>query len=763
MLRRMLPTKRCGIALPLSLIFLATTAVPACSKFEELTGKKTEETPAKVDEKSDAKADEKKADTVAKADDKAPEPVPIPVVEMLTGLDRIIAFVPDDKAEFIIVRDAAVLAEYAEEGSKFIEGPLAALGADSVGLPEDITRAKGEFDTAKLKLAEVITAVAASGLRPQEGGAIIKLAGGKGLVIFAADKPTAIVDLAKALGADAAELSKCKAIEGQTGWNVCGDDQALVDGYKPATDVAPVRKLLNDRLPGVELDEANVLMNIGDNGKLVAGAIATLPGLVHVAFAMPDGPEATQLKAVLAPGEAKTMAQVQPGAGFVWMRVNPAIMSDALSKEMGPGVPPQFGTMLKSLTGEFLLAGAVAPGGLLMQAGMADVSGMGGLFDMVLAEKAKLPTTIPDLTGSTVAFEKTKIEAGAATVDAFHVAVGGIKELDILKAYAGIGADFWTFGHDGLFTLAVGPDAANVGKLLEAGGAGPTAAELGSLPHQLGDAFGRNEVSFAMHLPMDAIQGGSMRKLVDAALKTSTDIKPSQINAALGFLAPLSSATAWVAQPGGTPVIHIAVQGIGNRSTDEGKAALEAARKVSAGGDPAVEFAALASSYGSSPMAFAYHARAGDQGPGALVGSGVGAVALAGAIGYALVAKTTNPTLADDLGIKPDEPPPVLEIPTVPVAPTHDPVTPAKPKPVKPKPVKPDPVKPDPVTPDPVKPDPVKPDPVKPDPVKPDPKKPVEPVKPKPPKPTPDPKKPVKPDPIKPDPRKPRPRPVKPG
>ena len=61
------------------------------------------------------------------------------------------------------------------------------------------------------------------------------------------------------------------------------------------------------------------------------------------------------------------------------------------------------------------------------------------------------------------------------------------------------------------------------------------------------------------------------------------------------FLAPLSSATVWIAQPSGSsvPIVHIAVQGIGNRATDEGKAALEAARKVAAGGDPATEFASL--------------------------------------------------------------------------------------------------------------------------------------------------------------------------
>jgi hypothetical protein len=760
----MLPTRRCGIALPLSLIFLATTAVPACGKLEELTGKKTEDTTAKADEKkadekTEAKAEEKKADEA-----KVAAPEPIPVAPMLTGLDHLLSLVPDDKAEFMLIRDASVLAEYGEEGAKFVEGPLAALGADPTGIPADLASAKTQFDGVKVKMAEVVTAIAASGLRPNEGGALLKVGAGKTLIIFAADKPTAITDLAKALGATPGETDKCKAIDGHTGWNVCGDDQATVDGYKPQTDPAPVRKLLSDRLPGVDLEESNLLMNLSNDGKQIAAAVATLPGLVHIAVALPEGPEAAQVKAALQPGEAKTLSQVQPGAGFVWMRVNPAIMADAMTKEMGSDVPPEVVASFKSLTGEFVIAGSVAPGGLYAQAGIGDTSGVAVLFDKVLAEKAKLPTSIPEVKDSKLTWEKTQIQGGTATVDAFHVAVAGVKELDVLKSYAGLSADFWTFAHDGMLTVAAGPDAASVGKLLEGGAAGPSGDELASLPHQLGEAFGRNEVSFAMHMPLDAIQGAPMRKLVDAAFKTSTEVKPAQINAVLGFFAPLSSATAWIAQPGGTPVVHIAVQGIGNRATDEGKAALEAARKVSAGGDPAVEFASLASTYGSSPMSFAYHARSGDQGPGALVGSGLGAMAVAGAVGYTMVSGVTSPTLAADLGVTPEEPPPPLEIPTKPVAPSHEPTTPKKPvTPKKPDPAKPDPVepvKPDPVKPDPVKPDPVepvKPDPVKPDPAKPDPKKPVEPVKPKPPKPTPDPKKPV--EPVKPKPGRAKPTP----
>src|SRR5262249_35131579 len=157
----------------------------------------------------------------------------------------------------------------------------------------------------------------------------------------------------------------------------------------------------------------------------------------------------------------------------------------------------------------------------------------------------------------------------------------------------------WAFAHNNMLTLAMGPDAAGAGKILEKGAGGLHADTLAALPHQLSDAFGKNEVSFAMHLPVDFLHGTQMRKAIEAALKDLPAVKPSAINAVIGFAAPFSSATAWIAQPSGAtvPVVHLAVQGIGNRATDEGKAALAAAQKVAGGGDPAAEFGTLVSSY----------------------------------------------------------------------------------------------------------------------------------------------------------------------
>ena len=94
--------------------------------------------------------------------------------------------------------------------------------------------------------------------------------------------------------------------------------------------------------------------------------------------------------------------------------------------------------------------------------------------------------------------------------------------------------------------------------------------------------------------------------------------------------APMSSGTMWITENAGQPVVHVALQGIGHTSDEEGKAALAAAVAVAAGGDPAALFGDLAAKYPSSPRLAAYQARAGTTGTGVLAASGVAAMMLSG-------------------------------------------------------------------------------------------------------------------------------------
>lgn len=710
-----------GISLSLASL-LALSSLPGCNKLEELTGsKKEEEAKPEEPKKEEVKAEEAKA-----VDAKAVEPVPeaevevIPVEPLATGLDLMLELVPEG-AEFIIARDATVVAEYVEEAVRFTDGPLATLkaGPFAAEAGADLQEADAKLTEAKGKIDAVKAALDASGVELGQGALMAKSKDGSEFFVFKAADPNALVAVGKAMGESKLDDLKCKAIEDVPGYNVCADGDAKLASYKRATDPAPARKLLADNLPGVDLEAANLVAHTdAGNSDETFMALSTIPGQVHLAVYRPADPEMKNLEGMQA-GPAKTLAQVQPGAGFIWARLSPALLSEAMSKAASD---PMVGGVAKSLTGEFVLAGSVDPGGLILQAGTSDTATLETMmitgFDMV---QPGLPKSIPEVPGATLVFEKSPITGGGKTAQGVHVGITGVPEGDILKSFTGLHLDAWVFAANDVVTLAVGPDKDGIGKLLDVSAGGPSTATLDSLPPQLAEALGKNEVGLIVHMPMDFLHGAQLHSLARSALKDVPEVPADQLVALAGLMAPFSSTTMWIASPGDKPVVHLSVQSIGNRATEEGKAALEAAHLVADGGDPATAFATLAAAYGASPMAWAYKTRAGTDGPGYMIGSGVGAVLAVAAVAVPVVLGKRNAALAEDLGVKPEDPEPEL----VPTTQPKRPVT--KPKPAKPK------EDPKPTI---TKPDDPKEEP-KDDPI-------VEPKRPLPPKPTPDPADPGK-------------------
>jgi|GEM_PF-2215288 len=685
LMRSWRPPHRPGLAIPLALAFLWSSAtLGGCDKAEDLANKvagKEDEDAGKdgdddkgKEDKGDA-ADEETKDDPEKVAEVKPEPEPIPVEPLHTGLDLMLSFVPDTEAEYMIIRDASVLADYYEEGMRFLDAPLKKLSAQPATASElrDVNEGYAVMET---KGKEVVDALKASGLRLKDGGALIRMKGGKSIIVFAADDHAAIANLAKAMGEDDVEADNCGPLAGHEGWSVCADEKSVLDAYKPAEDPKAVREALQAKLPGVELDEANVIARLPVDGKDAAFAVTTLPGLVHLAANVPLDREAEQGLAALEGGDTHTLANVQPGAGFMWGRANGALLGMGLAAAAGDA-PPEIGKLAETLTGEFVLAGSVDPGGLVFQAGIKDAAPYSKAWEIAMEAAKEAPQEIPELKGSELTIEKVPVNHGTTMADALHVKLRGIPEADIVKAFAGLHFDGWAFAANKALTIAVGPDTSNVGKLLDTAGDGISADTLSSLPAPLAEGFKRKEVAFAMHLPADFMQGDHMHKLLRAALKNVPDADPETVIAGMALLAPVSSGSVWIEkQSGGTPIVHMAVQGIGNRATEEGRAALDAAHQVTEGTPPADAFAPLATKYDSSAMAFAYHTRAGSEGPGSLVGSGVGAMVVAGAVGYAAVEGLANESLAEDLGVKPDDPEPEIIPEHKPVVPEHKPVEP---------------------------------------------------------------------------------------
>ncbi len=710
----------------LTLLWSSAT-LTACDKAEEIAGKvagkeddKPEDKPADGKD-SPADGDDGKAGEDAEAKPEA-KPEPIPVEPLHTGLDLMLSFVPDTSSEFMIIRDASVIEEYYEEAVRFLDTPIEKLGAAD-SLPREMKEASTGFELGRLKGKEIVAALGASGLRLKDGGALIKTSKGKDLLVFASDDPGAIGKLATALGESKMDEDHCGPLPGVEGWSVCSDDKASLESFKPTEDPSEVRAKLQEKLPGVDLDEANVLADIDIDQGRSTFAITTLPGLVHIAGVFPLDNDGKEMFEALDAGDAKTLANVQAGAGFVWARTKSEVLSKAMASEMR-GSPPEAKAVFESFNGEWVLAGSVDPGGLVFQAGIDDAGAFTALWDQALVAAKAAPTEIPELPGSKLTIEKTPIKHGTTVADAMHVAVTGVEEADIVKAFAGIHFDGWAFAANDALTVTLGPDAEHVGKLLDTSGGGPTPDMLSSLPPPLAAGFKRKEVSMAIHMPADFLQGKHLHAIVNAALKNVPEAKPEVLLAAASMLAPISSGSIWFEQPEGAeqPVIHMALQGIGNRATDEGKAALDAAHKVTEGTDPETAFKPLAEKYDSSAMAFAYHTRAGTEGPGSLVGSGIGAVAVAGAVSYATLVGAANESLADDLGVKPDDPEPEIALEHKPVAPIMEPKKedpkedPKKGEPKKNDPKKGEPKKNDPKK-DPPKTDPKKGEPKKDDPI----------------------------------------------
>jgi hypothetical protein len=700
-----------------------------------MMGKKEEEPAAakdeaKSDEGGDAKADGGEGDAKAEGGEAEPAPVePIPVEELHTGLDLMLKLVPADSNQYVIVRDATVLSDYAEEGTRFLDGPLAKLSTSKIAATSpELAMASTGLSAAQPQMEAIKAAVEASGVDLKQGVGLIKHKDDHDYLVFHASDPNAMKSLAQAIaktkdGTPPKELF-CKAIEGVDGFNVCADSQAEVDAYKPRDEPGELRTALEDKLTGIKIDDANIVGHIKDKEEVFL-AVSTIPGTVHVAAVVEGGSsDIEEMKKAIKAGEAKTLGTVAPGAGFVWANVAPEAMAGAM-KEMA-GLPPDVEGFAKAFNGEVLLAGTIDPGGFVFSAGMTDTAAWTPVATMAIAMKDPLieqaNKELGALGGAKFVFEELPIAAASGEVKALHMGVTDLAEADVLKAYTGLHLDGWAFAANNGFTVAVGPDKDNVGKLMAASAGGPSEALLASLPLSLSEGFKANEVAAVVHLPVDWVQGKQMHELVKSAFKSVPDFNPDEAIAALSLLAPLSSGTFWIAMPEGkSPVFHVAVQGVGNRETEEGKAALEAAHTVADGGDPETAFAELATRFSASPMAYAYKARAGTDGPAYLVGSGVGALVAAGAMAAPVAMGVRNENLAADLGVKPEDPEPELKPTAVPERPKTEP---KKAEPKKATPKKPA---------DPKKDEPKKDDPKKDDPI-------VEPKRPLPPKPTEDPK-----------------------
>ena len=641
MLRRMSSPRVVSRPIALSCVLLAAAAPLACQQVQEMINGKPEE---------------KKPDPVVAVDTKtvtppvvAPTAMPKPVPEThAVTLDEMLALVhADSTGEFVIVRNPSNLLDLGDEAFKFYDGPVQTL-VGLIGAPD----VASGFAAAKAGLLEARKQLETAGIDLSRGLVMTQTASGgaSAVLLVSAAKADGVKGLLTGLKLPDADKMVCQAIDAAPGYVGCADSEAVLKAYKPG-DGKKRRDTAAAGLPGVNLDELSLLAFSPDNGGLHVGAATPAgAGVLHIGLPA-DGNDIKQAMASLEPGPSTTLRFAQPGAGFLWARTDVNEMKKQ-SPQLG-AVPPPFDGVMGAWNGEVFFGGSSDPAALELRLGLSDTKPIEAAITAgAAALKTQIPTTIPGIDTSKLSFDVVDLKIGGETVKAAHLAVTGIDAAPTLKHLVGLGLDGWVFAAEGSLAMVVGPDADNVGKMIAASSVDAT---LASLPHALADDLKANRVNFMMHIPVDALQGPSLRKGLDAVLKNVAQYQPDQARSALSLLAPLSSGTAWITEVGGVGVVHMAVQGIGHTADDEGRAALAAAVAVAGGGDPSALFGELVSKYPGSPRLAAYQARAGLNGPGVLVGSAVGGLALTGAIAYTIVNGAVNPNLATELGVPPPD------------------------------------------------------------------------------------------------------------
>ncbi len=545
-------------------------------------------------------------------------------------LDRMLEFVPED-AEFVIVRDASVLADYLDEGARFFDGPMAALqDGGSQGTP--IRTIAEQFFEFEARATPILAELDAAGVELHRSVAVVKDRSGEGFIVFHASDPNALVQVGEALGEQKLRDVVCKSIPSAPGLNVCGDERALVDAYVPSGESAAQRRMLEEALFGVEIDDANLVARVdeSDGAEEFFMALTTAPGSVHMAIA-PGRARSANMIQTTTTGPAGALAHVSAGSGFVWVRVGEAVMAGAVARSKDTFFAP----LLESLTGEFLLSGSADPGGVVVRMGADDVSMLEDTSPRTQAVVKVLASMVllgqlPGVPESSLSVDHVSVSGRDRSVRALHARVRDIPEADAIARRTGLHPEGWVFAADDGVTMAVGPDARDIGALLDGPAGIRTPATDGLHPVLVRDIT-NERVALIVHMPLDFLQGPQMRGVLGDVFERIADLEAPTALAVVGALAPLSSSTFWLTADDGQVVMHLAARSIGSRATEEGRAALEAAHAVAEGTDSAEVFGRMADAYGASPMARAYRVRAGRLGSGPMIGSGVGAVLAAAA------------------------------------------------------------------------------------------------------------------------------------
>ena len=567
--------------------------------------------------------------------------------------------VSGDADGYLVVRDLQPLLEQARRVEQVLAGPLrravpvlaALVEGGGEGAEPGAAQAELEARLARVRerLGLALAAVERSGIDLGQGLVVSQGEAGPVLAFAAADLGP-LAALGSLISEDGAALvaDSCAALDEPAGWFACSlaGPEGLAR-YRPARQGERLAAALTRELPGVELARVNVAVAAGSTGG-VSAVLRTDPGLWELSVPVP---ELAAGSSALVAGPAPALAHWQPGAPFMWARLEGTMLAELL----GAAGVALGGREL--LTGEVYVGVLEEPAALVAQLGTVDPRAAQAQVGELARALPAGETELEALQGLELAFDRASVELDGKPLPAIGLTLSGEEAQAWRRALAvDTRARLWADG--GYFNLALGEVQAVPAALRAAAGSGLSTEDAAALPVTLARSLLAGEVGLVIHVVLDDLQAPlSDEELVAlmTQLPAGAPMEVDGLRAIFAALAPWSTVDLWTRRVDGRWLAQLSLvpfvggppgpeasgaelsgaepSGAKVAERDAAEAVLAA---VLAGEASRPAYRGLLRGFPSSPRRAAYRARAGEA-PGHFATAGLLQLsALAAVVGPAL-------------------------------------------------------------------------------------------------------------------------------
>lgn len=510
--------------------------------------------------------------------------------------------VPAEVDGFMVIRDLRPLLAGAEAYQPVLDGPIRALVEAGAALEDLPGPDPATYDAARSGLRGLVGAITRTKL-PLEQGLVLAWRDHAWTLLLPAGELATLRPLLTASGLSATFADEhCAVVGWPTGHVACTSEAGAAMAYRAGREGRALERALHERLGQGPVDQAVVLVRREAPRGPTDVAMTIYPGLAHVTVRTPP---VDRMAERVEPGSNAALGSVEPGAGFVWARLESGGL-DRLRRSLPSGLSALTG----ALDGELLASGTAEPPGLAVLAGSSDTSTAQVSLDLLGLNPAVIPASLPIVPGTHLSPSIVAAQDGRSVL---RLDLAGGSAVESLEQ-AGIAPQLVVLALGQHLALGVGDADAQIARTL----AHPPRLRNGvaqTLPPMLVDDLLAQRASAAVHLELDALQAPEhrvhVRRLLAAAPVDQRTNLTRVFSALMPSLSVLTSASAWLVELESGPALHVALTGFGRPGDPEGEAARRALERVLAGEEAGPIYAELAADYPESPRIHAYQARAG--------------------------------------------------------------------------------------------------------------------------------------------------------